>query len=322
MGTAALSPLLPTEPAALLTRPLPPRPPCPLPAGGLMARDEINPLLNGTLPGDYGYDPLGLAKDAETLSKYQANELLHARWAMLAAAGAIIPEGLAANGADVKGATWFETGAAMLNGGTLNWFAVPIANISNPLPLFVVVAANVALMGAAENYRRTGEGPAGYSPGVGKFDESAYDSMDSLYPGGLGGWGGVGWRRAPALGAQGEAACVAGSKGWRLPRAICVPASAASLPLTPTHPWQPACPQAAPSTPWAWPTTPRCWPSSRSRRSRTAAWPWSPSWASPCRPPSPARVSWWGGGGGAWHGACCAACVGCLHAVGLCCCMS
>ena len=95
-------------------------------------------------------------QDAETLEKYRANELLHARWAMLAAAGAIIPEGLAANGADVKGATWFETGAAMLNGGTLNWFAVPIANISNPLPLFAVVAVNTALMAAVENYRRMG----------------------------------------------------------------------------------------------------------------------------------------------------------------------
>lgn len=28
------------------------------------------------------------------------------------------------------------------------------------------------------------QGPAGYSPGVGKFDESAYDNMDPLYPGG------------------------------------------------------------------------------------------------------------------------------------------
>uniref|UniRef100_UPI003D56122F Chlorophyll a/b-binding CP26 n=2 Tax=Chlorella ohadii TaxID=2649997 RepID=UPI003D56122F len=152
--------------------------------GGLLARDEINPVLNGTLPGDYGYDPLGLAKDAETLAKYRANELLHARWAMLAAAGAIIPEGLAANGADVKGATWFETGAAMLNGGTLNWFAVPFVNFNNPLPLFAVVAINVALMAAAENYRRTEDGPAGYAPGVGKFDESVYSNMDNLYPGG------------------------------------------------------------------------------------------------------------------------------------------
>lgn len=38
----------------------------------------------------------------ETVDKYRAYELLHARWAMLFTAGAIIPEGLAANGADIK----------------------------------------------------------------------------------------------------------------------------------------------------------------------------------------------------------------------------
>lgn len=42
----------------------------------------------------YGYDPLGLGKDPEQVAKYRENELLHARWAMLAAAGIIIPEGL------------------------------------------------------------------------------------------------------------------------------------------------------------------------------------------------------------------------------------
>ena len=42
----------------------------------------------------YGYDPLGLGKDQDQVAKYRAFELLHARWAMLAAAGIIIPEGL------------------------------------------------------------------------------------------------------------------------------------------------------------------------------------------------------------------------------------
>ena len=42
----------------------------------------------------YGYDPLGLGKDQEQVEKYRAFELLHARWAMLAAAGILIPEGL------------------------------------------------------------------------------------------------------------------------------------------------------------------------------------------------------------------------------------
>ena len=139
--------------------PLPSPPPLPHTAGGLLDPTDVNPVLNGSLPGDYGYDPLNLAKDAETLAKYRSNELLHARWAMLAAAGAIIPEGLAYNGADVKGATWFETGAAMLDGGTLNWFAVPFVNFSNPLPLFAGVGANVALRAAVAQFRSDGEPP-------------------------------------------------------------------------------------------------------------------------------------------------------------------
>ena len=118
------------------------------------------------------------------MAKYRANELLHARWAMLAAAGILIPEGLAANGADIKGATWFETGSKMLGGGTLNWSVAPFGVLSNPLPLAAVVVVNVALMAAVEGYRAKGEGPAGYAPGVGKFDAGVYSGMDPLYPGG------------------------------------------------------------------------------------------------------------------------------------------
>ena len=45
----------------------------------------------------YGYDPLGLGKDTAQVEKYREYELIHARWAMLAAAGIIIPEGLQVN---------------------------------------------------------------------------------------------------------------------------------------------------------------------------------------------------------------------------------
>ncbi|KAG2501533.1 hypothetical protein HYH03_000040 [Edaphochlamys debaryana] len=151
---------------------------------GLLDKNDVPEYLNGELAGDYGYDPLGLGKDPEALEKYKVNEILHARWAMLAAAGIVIPEGLQANGADIKGGVWFETGAQMLNGGTLNYFAVPWGIIDNPLPLFAVVAINVALMGAVEAFRGKGEGPAGYSPGVGKFDASIFDGLDPIYPGG------------------------------------------------------------------------------------------------------------------------------------------
>ena len=118
------------------------------------------------------------------MEKYRAFELIHARWAMLAAAGIIIPEGLQANGAAIRGGTWFETGAEMLDGGTLNYFAVPWGVINNPLPLVVVTAIEAGLLFAVENYRQKGQGPPGYSPGVGKFDSDIFDGLDNLYPGG------------------------------------------------------------------------------------------------------------------------------------------
>ena len=88
-----------------------------------------------------------------------------------------------ANGAAIKGGTWFETGAEMLNGGTLNYFAVPWGILNNPLPLVLVTLIEVGLMGAVERYRQSGTGPGGYSPGVGKFDSSIFSGLDNLYPG-------------------------------------------------------------------------------------------------------------------------------------------
>ena len=69
-------------------------------------------------------------------------------------------------------------------GGTLNYFAVPWGVVNNPLPLIAVTGIEVLLVGAAEVYRRRGEGPPGYSPGVGKFDSSIFQGADNLYPGG------------------------------------------------------------------------------------------------------------------------------------------
>merc|ERR1711920_687743 len=152
--------------------------------GGLIDRNDLPPYLSGELPGDYGYDPLGLGKDVDQVRKYREAELIHARWAMLAAAGIFIPEGLESNGADIIGGTWYETGAKMLDGGTLNYFAVPWGIANNPLPLSAVIAIEVGLMAAVETYRRNGTGPAGYSPGVGYFDSSIFTGLNNLYPGG------------------------------------------------------------------------------------------------------------------------------------------
>jgi len=46
--------------------------------------------LDGSLPGDFGFDPLGLGKDTAALKWYQQAELMHARWAMVASAGILV----------------------------------------------------------------------------------------------------------------------------------------------------------------------------------------------------------------------------------------
>ena len=57
-----------------------------------LARRLQSPIhLDGTLAGDMGFDPLNLGEDPQNLAWYQQAELIHARFAMLAAAGAVAP---------------------------------------------------------------------------------------------------------------------------------------------------------------------------------------------------------------------------------------
>ncbi|TYI05314.1 hypothetical protein ES332_A10G079600v1 [Gossypium tomentosum] len=116
---------------------------------GLLDRSEIPEYLTGEVPGDYGYDPFGLSKKPEDLAKYQAFELIHARWAMLGAAGFIIPEAFNKFGAKCgPEAVWFKTGALLLDDNTLNYFGKNI-----PINLIAAVIAEIVLVGGAEYYR-------------------------------------------------------------------------------------------------------------------------------------------------------------------------
>lgn len=134
---------------------------------GLLDRSEVPEYLTGEVAGDYGYDPLGLGKNPKDFAKYQANELLHARWAMLGAAGFIIPEALNKYGA-VCGpeAVWFKTGAQLLEGDSLQYFGLTI-----PVNLAVATIAEIVLVGGAEYYRSKNESPLG-------------TDLDTLHPGG------------------------------------------------------------------------------------------------------------------------------------------
>ncbi|KAH9772587.1 photosystem I chlorophyll a/b-binding protein 2 [Citrus sinensis] len=65
--------------------------------------------LDGSLPGDFGFDPLGLGSDPETLRWNVQSEIVHCRWAMLGAAGIFIPELLTKLGI-LNTPSWYTAG--------------------------------------------------------------------------------------------------------------------------------------------------------------------------------------------------------------------
>ncbi|ESW11038.1 hypothetical protein PHAVU_009G260200 [Phaseolus vulgaris] len=67
------------------------------------------PWLDGTLPGDFGFDPLGLGSDPESLRWNVQAEIVHCRWAMLGAAGIFIPEFLTKIGV-LNTPSWYSAG--------------------------------------------------------------------------------------------------------------------------------------------------------------------------------------------------------------------
>ncbi|KAG5546995.1 hypothetical protein RHGRI_012879 [Rhododendron griersonianum] len=91
--------------------------------------------LDGSLPGDFGFDPLGLGSDPDSLKWFAQAELMHSRWAMLAVAGILFPEWLEIWGR-IENYSWFDAGA-------IEYFA-------DPITLFVV---QMILMGWVEGRR-------------------------------------------------------------------------------------------------------------------------------------------------------------------------
>lgn len=66
--------------------------------------------LNGSLPGDYGFDPLSLASEEKALTWFQQAELVHCRTAMAAVAGIVIPGLLSKIGILPALPTWTDAG--------------------------------------------------------------------------------------------------------------------------------------------------------------------------------------------------------------------
>ncbi|QDZ20748.1 light-harvesting protein of photosystem I [Chloropicon primus] len=92
--------------------------------------------LNGSMPGDYGFDPLGLGVDAGKLKWYQEAELMNGRFAMIGAAGILGAEILGVNTTDL---TWYEAGTKEYE-----------------IPLAPLVAIQAVVMGFLEMKRYQG----------------------------------------------------------------------------------------------------------------------------------------------------------------------
>ncbi|XP_010252884.1 PREDICTED: chlorophyll a-b binding protein 8, chloroplastic [Nelumbo nucifera] len=138
--------------------------------------------LDGSLPGDYGFDPLGLSDPEGAGGFIEPNwlaygEIINGRFAMLGAAGAIAPEILGKLGL-IPAETalpWFKTGV-IPPAGTYNYWA-------DPYTLFVL---EMALMGFAEHRRyqdwaKPGSMGKQYFLGLEKY---LGGSGDPAYPGG------------------------------------------------------------------------------------------------------------------------------------------
>uniref|UniRef100_A0A6N2MDD5 Chlorophyll a-b binding protein, chloroplastic n=1 Tax=Salix viminalis TaxID=40686 RepID=A0A6N2MDD5_SALVM len=138
--------------------------------------------LDGSLPGDFGFDPLGLSDPEGTGGfiepKWLAyGEIINGRYAMLGAVGAIVPEILGKAGLipPETAIPWFKTGV-IPPAGTYSYWA-------DPYTLFVF---EMALMGFAEHRRLqdwANPGSMGKQYFLG-FEKYLGGSGEPAYPGG------------------------------------------------------------------------------------------------------------------------------------------
>ncbi|KAH9616265.1 hypothetical protein KSS87_016382, partial [Heliosperma pusillum] len=121
--------------------------------------------LRGQLPGDYGFDVAGLAKDPSSLQNYYNFEILHARWAMLGALGALIPEILDLSGTfHFAEPVWWRVVAIesftvrnnVGQGDTLDYLGIPGFHLAGSQGIVVIAICQFLLMVGPEYARYCG----------------------------------------------------------------------------------------------------------------------------------------------------------------------
>ncbi|PWA85114.1 Chlorophyll A-B binding protein [Artemisia annua] len=122
--------------------------------------------LDGSAPGDFGFDPLRLGEVPENLERFKESELIHCRWAMLAVPGILVPEALGL-GNWVKAQEW-----AALPGGQATY-------LGNPVPwgtLPTILAIEFISIAFVEHQRSMEKNPEKRKYPGGAFDPLGYSS--------------------------------------------------------------------------------------------------------------------------------------------------
>ncbi|XP_073155538.1 photosystem I chlorophyll a/b-binding protein 5, chloroplastic [Henckelia pumila] len=150
---------------------------------------EPPPHLDGTLAGDFGFDPLGLGEDPGNLKWYVQAELVHARFAMAGVSGILVTDLLRVTGiSDLP--VWYEAGATKFD-------------FASTKTLFIV---QLLLMGFAETKRYMDFMHPGSQAKEGSFFglEAALQGLEPGYPGG------------PLFNPLGIAKDIKNAHGWKL----------------------------------------------------------------------------------------------------------
>lgn len=91
--------------------------------------------LDGSLPGDFGFDPLGLGSDPNALKWFVQAELIHGRFAMTGVVGILVPSIGTKVGA-LNAPEWYEAGKVLVD--------------NSGIPFGTLLMSQLLLMGWAE----------------------------------------------------------------------------------------------------------------------------------------------------------------------------
>ncbi|KAE9621113.1 hypothetical protein Lal_00019705 [Lupinus albus] len=129
--------------------------------------------LDGSTPGDFGFDPLGLARVPVHFERYKESEVFHCRLTMFAVAGVLIPEALGI-GNWVQTQEWAAVpgGQATYLGNPVPWGTLPtIVTIEFLAIAFVEIQRVVEKDTEKKKYPGGYFDPLGYSKDPEKFEE-------------------------------------------------------------------------------------------------------------------------------------------------------